>query len=179
MLEILRPDLYVASLEDIDLDVLSARGIKGLLIDRDKTLTAWRSREVSAARRGWVAAAKERFAVCVVSNTVFYRGVREVGDSLGIPVVIRWGWGRKPFPGAFRAGLAEIGVAAADAAMIGDQLLTDIAGAKLQGLFTVLVEPVEGHEFPGTALVRPLERMLLRGWGLRPVTLRSENDGPS
>lgn len=168
MLELLRPDMYVASLEGVDLDALAARGIKGLLIDRDKTLTAWRSREVSAARREWVAAAKERFSLCVVSNTIFYRGVRAVGDSLGIPVVIRWGLGRKPLPGAFRAGLRQIGVAPAEAAMIGDQLFTDIAGAKLQGLFTVLVEPVHGPEFPGTELIRPLERMLLRRWGLHP-----------
>lgn len=175
MLELLRPDLYVASLEDVDLDALAARGIKGLLIDRDKTLTAWRSREVSAARRAWVAAARERFALCVVSNTIFYRGVRAVGDSLGVPVVARWGLGRKPFPGAFRAGLAQIGVAATEAAMIGDQLLTDIAGAKLQGLFTVLVEPVQGREFPGTELIRPLERMLLRRWGLHPQG-RGEGD---
>ncbi len=168
LLGLLRPDLYAPSLETIDLDALEARGIRALLLDRDRTLTAWRSRDVDSARREWVAAANERFSLCILSNTIFIGGVSAVGASLGIPVVVRWGLGRKPFPGGFRAALRMIGVDANEAAMIGDQLFTDIAGGNLQGLFTVLVEPVGEAEFPSTQLLRPLERMLLRRWGIDP-----------
>ncbi len=168
MWELFRPNQYVVALEDIDLEALAEAGIKGLLIDRDKTLTAWRSREVSSAKRHWVAAAKERFSLCIVSNTIFRKGVGVVGEVLGIPVVCGWGVGRKPLPGAIRAALREINVGPRQAAIIGDQLFTDVLGGNLLGLHTILVEPVPGREFPGTYLMRILERMVARRLRLAP-----------
>ncbi len=168
MCEAFRPNLYVVALEDIDLDALAEARIKGLLIDRDKTLTAWCSREVSPAKRQWVEAAKERFSLCIVSNTIFYKGVGAVAEDLGISVVCGWGLGRKPLPGAIRAALRQINVEPREAAIIGDQLFADILGGNLLGLYTILVEPVPGREFPGTSLTRILERMVASRLRLAP-----------
>jgi predicted HAD superfamily phosphohydrolase YqeG len=46
--------------------------------------------------------------------------------------------------------------------MIGDQLLTDILGAKRLGLFAILVEPLSPYRFLTGRLQRPLELLLLR-----------------
>jgi len=165
---VFRPNQYVVALEDIDLDALAEAGIKGLLIDRDKTLTAWRSREVSPAKRQWIERAKERFSLCLVSNTVFVKGIRAVAEDLGISVVCGWGLGRKPLPGAIRAALREMNVEPREAAIIGDQLFTDILGGNLLGLYTILVKPVPGKEFPGTCLTRILERMVAGRLRLAP-----------
>ncbi len=168
MLEIFIPDQYVGAVEDIDLDALAAAGIKGLLIDRDKTLTDWRSRDISEAKHAWIRAAKKRFEVCIVSNTIFGKGVRSVSTDLQIPYVARWGWGRKPFPGAIRAALEKIRCEAAETAMIGDQLFTDVWGGNAQGLRTILVEPAPGPEFIGTMIVRFFERIVIRLLKLSP-----------
>jgi len=36
--KLLRPDLYVRALEEVDLDWLAERGVKGVLVDVDNTL---------------------------------------------------------------------------------------------------------------------------------------------
>ncbi len=163
-----RPDLCVAALEDIDLDALAEAGIRGLLLDRDKTLTSWRSREISHAKREWIEAARGRFRLCIVSNTIFKGGVRAIAAGLGIPAVCRWGLGRKPLPGGIRAALREIEVGPQEAAIIGDQLFTDVLGGNLVGLHTILVEPVPGREFLGTRLTRVLEAAVAKRLGLKP-----------
>lgn len=162
MLGIFIPDQYVEALEDVDLDDLAAAGIKGLLIDRDKTLTDWRSRDISEAKRAWIIEAKKRFAICIVSNTIFGKGVRAVSSVLEIPYVARWGWGRKPFPGGMRVALSIIGCRAEETAMIGDQLFTDIWGGNALGMKTILVMPAPGPEFIGTMFVRFFERIIIR-----------------
>ncbi|MFP3903375.1 MAG: YqeG family HAD IIIA-type phosphatase [Armatimonadota bacterium] len=154
----LRPDEYVEALEQVDLAHLYDRGIRGILVDRDRTLTAWRSDEVSEEKLQWLDEARKRFSVCIVSNTIFVNSLNELSERLDLPVVSRWGLGRKPMPGAMKAGLRVVDVAADQAAMIGDQLFTDVLGGNLQGMYTVLVQPVPGPEFAGTAVARVLER---------------------
>ena len=43
--------------------------------------------------------------------------------------------------------------------VIGDQVFTDVLGAKLLGLRTVLTEPIVAHDFPLTRVLRLLERV--------------------
>lgn len=167
-LELLRPDQYVTALERVDLDKLADMGIRGLLIDRDRTLTAWHSREVSEAKRRWLSLAAERFALCIVSNTIFGRGVQKVADELGIPAVCRWGLGRKPFSGAMREALRLLRIQPSEGAIIGDQLFTDILGGNLMGLHTVLVQPVAGPEFVGTRITRVFEAVVAARLCLAP-----------
>jgi len=46
--------------------------------------------------------------------------------------------------------------------VIGDQLLTDILGGKLAGLYTILVEPLSSREARRTKFNRLMERLLGR-----------------
>jgi hypothetical protein len=48
------------------------------------------------------------------------------------------------------------------AAVIGDQLLTDILGGKRMGMFTILVDPIDEREFIGTKVMRWIEGVLFR-----------------
>jgi HAD superfamily hydrolase (TIGR01450 family) len=50
----------------------------------------------------------------------------------------------KPMPYIFRAALARLGVAAEDAAMIGDSLASDVGGARGVGLKTIWLAPPGG-----------------------------------
>ncbi len=161
----LRPDLLVHALEDIEFDWLQDRGVRGLLLDVDNTIVPWRSREIPPQKRAWIDEAKKRFSVCLLSNTIFFDRIRYLSDELGVSFVARAFWGRKPFPGGFRAALARIGVPANEAAMIGDQVFADILGGKIVGCVTILVDPVApGNEFLGTRLVRWVERTLRERW---------------
>jgi predicted HAD superfamily phosphohydrolase YqeG len=47
--------------------------------------------------------------------------------------------------------------------VVGDQLFTDILGAKMYGLAAILVEPIVRRDPLNTRPLRLLERWLLRG----------------
>lgn len=67
---------------------------------------------------------------------------------------------RKPRPEPYREALQHCNVRPAQAVMIGDRYLTDILGARLAGLYTVLVNPLDPHSEPfGNSLARELEKL--------------------
>ena len=46
--------------------------------------------------------------------------------------------------------------------MIGDQLITDIWGAKRMGFFSILVDPINLNEWFGTRINRFLEKIIFK-----------------
>jgi HAD superfamily phosphatase (TIGR01668 family) len=171
LLSKLTPNQIVRNLQDVDLDDLAARGIRALLIDLDNTLCPWKSSDPSPACVDWVRRARERFGVCIVSNSVRPKRLRRVAEFLQIRSVGRWGLGRKPFSGGILAALRELEVEPSEAAMLGDQVMTDVLGGNRLGLYTVWVLPLEFSEFFGTKPSRLIEMMLMprfRRLGLYP-----------
>ena len=155
----LRPDLYYRSVTDIDLEDLEARGVCGLLIDLDNTLVPRNTVTASQAVMQWLGRARGRgFRICIVSNN-WHERVSDAAESLGVPIV---GKSLKPFPGGFRRGLALLGVTSSQAAVIGDQVFTDVLGGSIAGAITILVKPLAGgSDLPHTRLLRALERRVL------------------
>ena len=47
-------------------------------------------------------------------------------------------------------------------AVLGDQIFTDIFGAKRMGLFAILVKPISNKELCWTKIMRRFERILLK-----------------
>ncbi len=153
------PDEYYESIYDIDLAALRSRGIVGLILDLDNTLAAWRFGEPEPRLAEWVAEVKAHGLLpYIVSNDLGPR-VDLFTRYLAIPGVARAG---KPRRRAFREALRQLGLEPAQAAVVGDQIFTDIFGAKPVGCHTILVVPVSRREFIGTRLVRQVERVLLR-----------------
>lgn len=158
-LERFRPDESVASVCDIDLDALGARGIGCLMVDLDNTLLPWKDSIVPDQVARWVERAKGMgMRLCIVSNTHNPRRLRRIAEGLGIPCVYR---ALKPRRCGFlkAAGLTES--LPSHTAVVGDQLLTDILGGNLAGMYTVLVRPMHRREFVGTKLSRLVERGIL------------------
>jgi len=157
---VLSPDYYYVSVGDIDLDGLRARGIETLLVDLDNTLLPRNSETVTESAREWAACvAQKGFRVCIVSNN-WHERVAAVARELGFELVAK---AVKPLPFAFLLALRRLGARRKGAAVIGDQLFTDIAGGKLLGMTTVLVTPVSQSDLPHTLVLRRLERFLLAG----------------
>jgi uncharacterized protein len=171
MLRSFCPHQTAKRVEDIDLEALRTQGVQGLLLDLDNTLTPWRGYEMTSACRAWFARARAQFRVCLLSNALSGRRVRSIAAELGVPCVHGLGpWG-KPGRLAFRRALARTGTAPSRTAMIGDQRLVDVLGARRAGLRAILVEPLGKREFLLTRLNRHLARLIeaaLRRQGLWP-----------
>ncbi|MCG0278415.1 MAG: YqeG family HAD IIIA-type phosphatase [Thermanaeromonas sp.] len=159
MLRYLRPDLYVKSLQDVPLEHLSRRGIRGLIIDLDNTVTQWGCATLDTRVQEWFSNLRSYgMGACLLSNNRQKR-VEAVARELGIPALFRAG---KPRGRAFRQAMALLGTSPAETAVIGDQIFTDVLGGNLLDLYTILVVPLDKKEFLLTRLIRLVERIVLK-----------------
>jgi len=154
----LNPDLYYGSVRAIDLEVLARAGVRVLLLDLDNTVLPRDSNVVPDEMKEWAASLRERgFSVCLVSNN-WHERVRHVAAELGFDLVDH---AIKPLPFAFLRALRLEKATAKEAAVVGDQLFTDILGGNMLGMRTVLVAPLSQTDLPHTLLLRRLEALVL------------------
>lgn len=159
MFEYFQPTIQAPSLDQISTEQLCQAGIRGLIIDLDNTMTPWNDVEVGPKVAEWFRKLKDAgIRACVVSNNKERKRVAVVAEQLEIPFVFR---ATKPRGRAFRAGMNLLGTGHKDTAVIGDQLFTDILGGNRLGLYTILVAPINDHEFIGTRFMRQMEKVLV------------------
>ncbi len=153
-----RPDAYAERLSSVSLDALAERGVRGIIVDLDNTLVGYGSDVMAPDGAAWVVRARERgFAVCLVSNN-FTERVARAGEELGVPAIAS---ALKPSPHGFLRALRVLGTARGTTVVVGDQLFTDVLGAKLVGIHAILTEPLVAKDWLGTRVLRFLERALL------------------
>ncbi|MCW5848583.1 MAG: YqeG family HAD IIIA-type phosphatase [Anaerolineae bacterium] len=164
MLKPFVPNLLVHAVHNISLDELRARDIRGLLFDLDNTLLAHYGNEFTAEVTGWIQQVRDQgFQVCIVSNGPSHRTLL-LADKLGVPGVPRSG---KPRRRGLRRALDQLGLTPAQAAMVGDQIFTDVWAGNRLGLYTILVAPIEVREPWFIRIKRLLEVVVLRLAGVR------------
>lgn len=153
-----QPRDYYRTVNDIDLDGLMREGIDTLLIDLDNTLLARDATDVPDDVREWAADVLARgFKVRIVSNN-WHSHVPAVARRIGFDLVAK---AVKPLPFAFTKALSSMGSDRRRAAVIGDQLFTDVLGGNLMGMRTILVTPLSSSDLPHTLVLRRIEKMLL------------------
>jgi uncharacterized protein len=157
--DMLRPDGHAAALTDLAVDRLWNRGWRGIVLDLDNTCCAYHKPELAAGVAAWVASARDRgFRIVMVSNN-FSERVAAAGAQLGVASVPN---ALKPLPFGFLRALRLLGTRRRETVVIGDQVFTDVLGAKLLGLRTVLTEPIVAHDFPLTRVLRFLECLVYK-----------------
>jgi len=155
ILRFVTPDAVVDTVDQISAAWLTRWGVRGLVLDLDNTLVPWNTADVSVSVGVWVEnLAAAGIASCVLTNN-YTRRATEVADLLKIPIIKA---AFKPSPAAFRGALRVMSLPAAQVAVVGDQLFTDVLGGKLAGMRAILVEPLSAREFFTTKFVRWLER---------------------
>lgn len=157
----LLPDLIAQRVTDLTPELLQRRGVRLLMMDFDNTLLPYTTdcptKEVTDWLEGMKAAGIQ---LCVVSNSRKER-VQVFCRKYGIECVIR---ARKPFSRGIRECLTRFSAAPGEAALVGDQIYTDVLGAKRQGVQAILVGAIHNHtiwlklrhgaELPWIALAR-------------------------
>jgi hypothetical protein len=152
------PNLHVRSVYDIDLNALKGQGVKGIIVDLDNTLVASNEPDATPEVVNWMSQVKNLgFQLVIVSNNSKSRVVR-FAQPLEIPFIFK---AKKPLRFAFSEVLNRLGLAKKEVVVVGDQLLTDVLGGNLMGLYTVLVIPVSKTEGIGTKINRRFERVLM------------------
>ena len=144
------PDGVYPSVYQIGGKALARQGITLLLADLDNTLAKYGQPEPDPALLAW----KEDLAAAgvdlfLLSNSRKPRRAEHFATALGIPFLGRAG---KPKTGGFLRAMEQMGRASAQTAMVGDQIFTDILGAKRTGMLALMVEPIQLAGNPGRYL---------------------------
>lgn len=160
---ICKPDLIKRRITDITVDELTAMHIKAMLLDVDNTLTTHDSQVLTDAVRHWLDTMKEAgFALMIVSNAREER-VKPFADNIGLPFEFR---AKKPLGCGFSRAVKRLNLSKKDCMVIGDQLFTDLLGAKWSGIRVAQVMPIElEYGKPFMMFKRRLERVLMKQKG--------------
>lgn len=154
----------VSRLDELSLQELYDHGVRGLLLDLDRTLTPWATTQIPDSSFAFVSKAKASgFKLCIVSNSLLKRQhVEKVARALDIPYVAS---AFKPRRLGLRKAMKILSLSPQQCCIIGDQLLTDVLAGRRAGMKTVLVMPMGEREFFLTKIInRSLERWLMRTW---------------
>jgi hypothetical protein len=161
MIEKFLPDERCPSVYAIDYETLWNKRIRGLIFDLDNTLGPHRFTTPDEKLVQLVKKLQSRgFQIAFLSN---HNGQgRERFQTEFKKVSVLFG-AKKPLRVSFQKVLGLLQLAPQETAMIGDQLFTDIWGAKRCGLHTILVDPVDLRSDPISIRWRRwLERCLVR-----------------
>ncbi len=159
MSKMLYPSLIVDSIRDITTEILEENHIKGLILDIDNTLVPNHVAEADESAVQWVENIKAAgYKVCIVSNAAKRRVVR-FNDKLQLYALHR---AMKPGKIAFKKACRMMGIKNENAAVIGDQIFTDVYGGNRAGMFTILVKPIDQREGKFVQFKRIFERQILK-----------------
>ena len=117
-------------------------GIRLLMLDFDNTIVPYTVNEPTELMRQWLEAAKASpLQICVVSNSRHGRVVAFCEEN-GIDCITR---AKKPFTRGIRECLARYQVTPEAAALVGDQIYTDVLGANSAGVCSILIPAIDNH----------------------------------
>ncbi len=154
----LRPTSFANRINDISFEVLQKDGIVGIIVDLDNTLVGYRIKAPEQAVTQWVRDAAQRgFKVVMVTNNAT-SWARNIALHLNIPCIPN---ARKPSPRGFLRAMRLIETDRRSTVVIGDQLFTDVLGAKLFGMKVILTEPIVPREEWWMRFLRFFERLVL------------------
>ena len=95
--------------------------------------------------------------MCFVSNNKEPR-VKSFSTPLGAEYIFKAG---KPGKRGYEKAMEHMGTEVASTVFVGDQLFTDVWGAKRMGIITYLVKPIHPKEEIQIVLKRYLEKVVL------------------
>ncbi|MBR2897837.1 MAG: YqeG family HAD IIIA-type phosphatase [Oscillospiraceae bacterium] len=136
------PKLIVPSVCELTPELLKEKNISLLLMDFDNTLLPYTEDTADETVLAWLTSVQEAgIRLCVLSNTKRDRAPAFC-RAHGIDCITH---ARKPFQSGIRRCLSQYAAEGEVAALVGDQIYTDVLCANTAGLLSILVTPLHLH----------------------------------
>lgn len=153
------PDVIIESAYDIDYEGLYADGIRGIIFDVDNTLVEHGAPADKRSKELLSRLSLMGFKVLFLSNNKEPR-VKSFRDE-GLPEGYYIYKAGKPKKAGYIKAMEVMETDLGSTVFIGDQLFTDVWGAKRSGLRNILTRPIHPKEEIQIVLKRKLERVVL------------------
>lgn len=157
MLKTFYPDYTSTSAYEIPYEALYERGIRALIFDIDNTLTEHGKPATERAIALMERLKNIGFKVCLLSNNKEER-VKMFNEKIQVDYIFKAG---KPGRAGYERAMEKMGSNKKNTVFVGDQLFTDVWGAKRTGIESWLVEPIDKQEEIQIVLKRYLEKPIL------------------
>ena len=136
------PSIIVESITDLTPEFLAKRGIELLMLDFDNTIVPYTTNIPEPLMEQWLYDMKQSdIKLCIVSNSKNQR-VRIFCKNYGLDCITH---AKKPFPKGIRECLAKYRLPASKCALAGDQIFTDVMGARGCDVMSILVTAIDNH----------------------------------
>ena len=157
MFEMFFPDDYVASAYIIPFEKLYEEGYRGIIFDIDNTLVMHGAPADERAKNLFVRLKMLGFDCCLLSNNQEPR-VKMFNDDVKVHYIFD---AHKPSTKNYEKAMKLMGTDNTNTIFIGDQLFTDVWGAKRTGIRNILVKPIHPKEEIQIVIKRRLEKIVL------------------
>lgn len=157
MFDMFFPDEYVASTYVIPFEKLYEKGYRGVIFDIDNTLVPHGAPADARARKLFQRLEKIGYLSCLISNNKEPR-VKKFNEEIGTNYIYN---AHKPSTKNYFRAMEIMGTETSNTLFVGDQLFTDVWGAKRAGIYNILVKPIHPREEIQIVLKRYAERIVL------------------
>ena len=157
MLKTFFPDEYVKSTYDLPFEKIYEDGYRGVIFDIDNTLVMHGAPADERAKKLFERLKTIGFDCCLLSNNKEPR-VKMFNEEIGVHYIYD---AHKPSTKNYEKAMELMSTDKTNTIFVGDQLFTDVWGAKRTGIRNVLVEPINPKEEIQIVLKRILEKVVL------------------
>lgn len=157
MLQTFYPGEYLDSAYAIDYDSLYRRGYRGVIFDIDNTLVPHGAPADARALALFAHLKELGYQCCLLSNNKEPR-VRMFNEKIQVNYIHK---AHKPRVGNYKRAMKLMGTDTDTTLFVGDQIFTDVWGANLAGIRTILVKPINPKEEIQIVLKRYPEKLVL------------------
>ena len=157
MLQRFYPDDYMDSAYQIEFARLYQEGYRGVIFDIDNTLVPHGAPADEQAKALFSQLKELGYQCCLLSNNKEPR-VKMFNDEVQVQYIFKAG---KPKVSGYERAMELMGTDKGNTLFVGDQIFTDVYGAKRAGLRTILTRPIHPKEEIQIVLKRYLEKVVL------------------
>lgn len=157
MFETFFPEEYVASTYVIPFEKLYEEGYRGVIFDIDNTLVMHGAPADERSKKLFERLKNLGFTCCLLSNNQEPR-VKMFNEEIQVNYIFN---AHKPSTKNYEKAMELMGTDKTNTVFIGDQLFTDVWGAKRTGIKNILVKPINPKEEIQIVLKRMLEKVVL------------------
>ncbi|MBC5688831.1 YqeG family HAD IIIA-type phosphatase [Mediterraneibacter sp. NSJ-55] len=162
MFKVFYPYEYVNSVFAIDYEKLYTKGYRGLLFDIDNTLVPHGNDSTEEVDAFFLKLHSMGFKTLLLSNNDEER-VKRFKKNIDSFYLCD---AQKPRPEKYLKALKMLGMKKEETVFIGDQIFTDICGANLSGIASILVKFIGYDQETKIGIRRNLEKLILILYGL-------------
>lgn len=157
ILETFYPDAVMDSAYDIEYERLYGEGYRGIIFDIDNTLVPHGAPADDRAIALFERLKSIGYKAVLLSNNKEPR-VKMFNDAVKVSYIYKAG---KPGRSGYQKAMEMMGTTAENTFFVGDQLFTDVWGAKRVGMKNFLTKPIHPKEEIQIVLKRYLEKIVL------------------